>query len=435
MARPPDLERHIGYGGGQDEWAGPDYNPGDLTWPESARTFERMWRTEPQIATVVRTVSLPIIAASWHVEQGEASADVARGIAVDLGLPLTPGGPVPREAGIRPRSVWAGHLPLAVRMLVYGMSLSELVYRPVDERLRLAAIDYRPPTSIASFTRDPRGRVTHVVQHPPWWPGATGQPVRPMPVGTLLWYTHEPDGPSDLLGNSVLRAAYRPWRLKDRVTRLSAVAMERGIGSPVIAAPEGATQAEMDALSAMAQAYRGGELAGGAVPYGTVVHWPSADAAVLGQAVDYLRYYDTEIAKLLLAQHLELGSSREGSRALSGTFVSVMRSAWRSIRDQVARTATDHLIARSVELNYGVDEPAPALVATEPPAEVTDQAIEALQPFAEGEAPDDGPAQVDRLARQLQQIYLAVDKVVTAEEAREILNRGGAGLTGPGPVP
>lgn len=38
------------------------------------------------------------------------------------------------------------------------------------------------------------------------------------------------------------------------------------------------------------------------------------------------------------------------------------------------------------------------------------------------------------LAERIQKIYLGVGKVVTTEEAREILNRDGAGLTGPGPT-
>jgi hypothetical protein len=38
------------------------------------------------------------------------------------------------------------------------------------------------------------------------------------------------------------------------------------------------------------------------------------------------------------------------------------------------------------------------------------------------------------LTTMLQKIYLAVDKVITAEEARDILNRAGANLVGAGPV-
>lgn len=48
-------------------------------------------------------------------------------------------------------------------------------------------------------------------------------------------------------------------------------------------------------------------------------------------------------------------------------------------------------------------------------------------------APDGEKLNPTELATALQKIYLAVDTVVTADEAREILNRAGADLSGPGP--
>lgn len=44
-----------------------------------------------------------------------------------------------------------------------------------------------------------------------------------------------------------------------------------------------------------------------------------------------------------------------------------------------------------------------------------------------------GGASPEEIALMLQKIYLAVGVVITAEEAREIINRAGAGLTGPAP--
>lgn len=42
--------------------------------------------------------------------------------------------------------------------------------------------------------------------------------------------------------------------------------------------------------------------------------------------------------------------------------------------------------------------------------------------------------QTEELARMVQQVYLGVGKVITSDEARALLNRKGAGLTGPGPT-
>jgi HK97 family phage portal protein len=49
-------------------------------------------------------------------------------------------------------------------------------------------------------------------------------------------------------------------------------------------------------------------------------------------------------------------------------------------------------------------------------------------------AAEDGSASPDEIAVMLQKIYLAVGVVISPEEARAILNRAGAGLTGPAPA-
>lgn len=61
---------------------------------------------------------------------------------------------------------------------------------------------------------------------------------------------------------------------------------------------------------------------------------------------------------------------------------------------------------------------------------------EDLAPVEWGAVPDaDGPSAERNLAEMVQKIYLGVGKVVTADEAREILNRAGADLAIPGDLP
>ncbi len=58
------------------------------------------------------------------------------------------------------------------------------------------------------------------------------------------------------------------------------------------------------------------------------------------------------------------------------------------------------------------------------------RALEDLPPMATTDEPMSSRA----LAEAIQKIYLGVGAVITTDEAREILNRGGADLTGPGPT-
>jgi HK97 family phage portal protein len=64
------------------------------------------------------------------------------------------------------------------------------------------------------------------------------------------------------------------------------------------------------------------------------------------------------------------------------------------------------------------------------------RALEDQAPVAWGDdfaGDDSGPSEASHLAEIVQKIYLGVGIVITAEEAREILNRDGAGLTGKAP--
>jgi HK97 family phage portal protein len=72
------------------------------------------------------------------------------------------------------------------------------------------------------------------------------------------------------------------------------------------------------------------------------------------------------------------------------------------------------------------------------------RALEEMDPLPDGQGAtfyrpgnivpvDEDDTSTAEIARMLQQVYLAVGKVITVEEARELLNREGAGLTGSGP--
>lgn len=64
-------------------------------------------------------------------------------------------------------------------------------------------------------------------------------------------------------------------------------------------------------------------------------------------------------------------------------------------------------------------------------------AYRAAKRFSEDDAPDEGlnVSAAERIAKLAQQLYLAVGTLLTADEARAILEAAGAGLTGPGPQP
>jgi hypothetical protein len=113
----------------------------------------------------------------------------------------------------------------------------------------------------------------------------------------------------------------------------------------------------------MAQAWRAGEDAGSAVPHeadlilrGVEGDLPDADAPI--------RYHDEQIARAVLAHFLNLGT-QTGSWALGSTFADFFTLSLQTLAQAIADVATQHIVEDLVDLNWGADEPAPAIVFDE----------------------------------------------------------------------
>jgi phage gp29-like protein len=83
---------------------------------------------------------------------------------------------------------------------------------------------------------------------------------------------------------------------------------------------------------------------------------PDADPAI--------RYHDEQIARAVLAHFLNLGT-QTGSWALGTTFADFFTLSLQTLAQQIADTATQHIIEDLVDANFGENEPAPRLVFDE----------------------------------------------------------------------
>jgi hypothetical protein len=84
---------------------------------------------------------------------------------------------------------------------------------------------------------------------------------------------------------------------------------------------------------------------------------------VSGTTVDPLpviAYHDQAVSKAMLAMFLDLGHDT-GARSLGDTFVDFFTASLQAVADQIAETATEHIIRDLVEENFGPDEPYPVL--------------------------------------------------------------------------
>ncbi|WPO87859.1 DUF935 domain-containing protein [Herbiconiux sp. KACC 21604] len=371
-------------------------NP-DLQWPNSLDVFDRMRREDPQVKSVLRAVTLPILRTEWSIDGSGCRDEVTREIANNLGLPIK-GQSFVAPLRSKGRFSWKEHLRLALLELPYGHSFFEQVYDQSDGQTRLAKLAWRPPRTIADIDVSRDGGLSAIEQY-----GYTGHSNVRIPVDRLVAYVNEREG-ANWLGESLLRSAYKMWVLKDRVLRIQALTAERnGLGMPVYTAPtppeSGTFEEQVKFLDAqiaeglkLVQQARAGDAAGVSVANGATFKFEG----VVGDLPDTdkpIRYYDEQIARAVLAHFLNLGTET-GSWALGSTFANFFTDSLNAVAQHIAEVTNQHVIEDLVDFNWGPTEPAPRIVpaAIGEQQPVTAEAIKAL--IESGAVEPDEPLEV-----------------------------------------
>ncbi|MFI8593739.1 DUF935 family protein [Microbacterium sp. NPDC078428] len=451
----------IGWGGLVAETH--ETNP-DLMWPASIDVFDRMRREDPQVKSVLRAVMLPIMRTDWVLDGTGCRDEVTEHVAADLGIPIK-GLPVTAPLRTKGRFSWKEHLRLALLELVYGHSFFEQVYSiDMVGRAHIAKLAWRPPRTISDIEVAADGGLVAVQQM-----GIPGRGSVRIPVDRLVAYVNEREG-ANWVGESLLRAAYKMFVLKDRLLRIQALTAERnGLGLPVYISgqpPEGGSFEETVAWLdeqiekglGIAKGARAGDAAGVSLPFGATLKFVGVEGR-LPDTDAPIRYYDEQIARAVLAHFLNLGTET-GSWALGSTFANFFTDSLNAVAQHIADVVNQHVIEDLVDLNWGETEPAPRIVpaAIGEQQPVTAEAIRALidsgavtvdapleawlrekygmpvKADSEPDGVDEAAARARSAAETAQKVYLATDKVpLTQAEARELIRLSGAELTGDGP--
>lgn len=347
----------------------------ELAWPHSIRVFEKMSRTDTQVGSVLKAVTLPIRATPWRIDPDGASPEVANYIAAQLNLPLTEGkAPTPLRS--RHRFSWSRHLPQALRCLALGANYFEQVVTvtpdrtaPNGYRVDLRKLAPRPARTLHDILVARDGGLIGIEQSPPAQvfglrskEAATvrsGDPVF-IPVSRLVAYVHELED-SDWAGTSILRTAYKNWLLKERLLRIETMAIDRnGVGIPDYEAPDGATKQDLVKGKEMANAYRAGDQSGMSRPFGSKFTLRGVQGLLM-PARPAIEYHDAQIGRAALAHFLNLDGAG-GSYALASTQADLFITSLSATAEEVRSTAQAHLVEDLVDWQFGPDEPAPKLV-------------------------------------------------------------------------
>jgi hypothetical protein len=337
----------------------------ELAWPASVAIFDRMLKDE-KIREVINALVWPIRGARWRLDPNGARDEVVKACSTDFDLPVLGSKDDQPKRRVRGRFSWNDHLRHALLSLSYGHMPFEQVYNIVNGQARLAKLAPRMPQTLSAIRVARDGGLIGIEQWPtglptngPSWT-SSGQPIT-IPVDRLVMYCHEREG-GGWQGQSILRAAYRSWLLKDRTLRVHAMTIERaGLPTPIGKGAPGMTQTQLDQLAQAARDMRAGETAGAGLPYGADLGFVGIKGT-LPDTLAFLKWLDEGIAGLVLAEFLKLGSSETGSRAVGEVFLDLFQQASDSVTTEIADTATAHGLEDYVDLNWGEDEQAPRVV-------------------------------------------------------------------------
>lgn len=293
----------------------------ELRGSNAYRVFNRMRMSDPKVAGLRFAQSLPLLRASVVIEPADAKDKDAVAKAELVTRLLVDDFP------------WRAFLADTTLALDYGFAAFEIVWRIEDgeARCRLA---YRPSASIAAndiFIID--GKIDRVIQRP------QGGGQCEIPGDRLLWFAHCKEG-DDFRGRSILRPMYKPWKLKQEIEVQLAVLIGKMGGVPVFT-EHGTLDAETQATLDEAGASFG-------IASGAFVRKPEdvdlellASNAKVGEVLEAIKYWDSQLTSVAQAQVLDLGVNHTGSRALGTTMLDMFSDslqAQASYREDVLNT-------------------------------------------------------------------------------------------------
>lgn len=316
------------------------------------RIYDQMRFSDPKVAGLRFAQNLPLLRASATIEPAEGGAPNAKGVIEN------------KDAAAKAELVqrlliddfpWRAFVADTSLAMDYGFAAFEIVWRIENGEVRFR-LGLRPASSIATsdiYLKD--GAVDHIIQRPQ--SGGTYE----IPGDRLLWFAHCKEG-DDFRGRSILRPMYKPWKLKQEIEVQLAVLIGKMGGVPVFTENTNLDAATQDMIDEAGESFG---IAAGAfmrIPEDVTVELLASNAKV-GEVLDAIKYWDTQLTSVAQAQVLDLGVGQVGSRALGTTMLDMFNDsiqAQASYREDVIN-AKGSLIHQLVDYNFPTDDNLPAL--------------------------------------------------------------------------
>lgn len=322
-----------------------------LVFPRSAHTFAKMLREDAQVTAIFRAVSLPIRRANWQLDANGAPPEIVSHVAEDLRLRVRgddPHKPLAPRAG---RVSWEKHLEQALYALVFGHMFFEQVYEVGrDGREHLRKLAPRWPGTLTKINVADDGGLESIEQSASGVGKRSDSPK--IPVSRLVAYCFDDMG-GLWHGRSILRPAYKNWKIKDELLRLELNTLDRnGMGVPVYTGsdmtndPEG----DLERGQEIVEGFRSGETAGASIPFGAKLDVKGTSGQLISPR-EAIAYHDNMMARSVMAHVLNL-DGKGGAYALASTQNDLLVQSLQTMAEWVQDVATQHVVEDLVRVAF-----------------------------------------------------------------------------------
>ena len=333
-----------------------EYNE-DFYWKDAVALYEQMVRNDAQIFAVTQLLELPIRRATWSIEPAsddphdkEIAAFVETSLFHDMRYETSSGRVLTQK--------WDDILRHILMMLRFGFMPFEVVWRIEDGWVKWARWTPLLPRTIWRWWIGQDNELVGVQQ---WtFKDYTYQFVD-IPADKLLLFVHRQEG-NNYEGVSVLRSAYKHWYYKDNYYKIEAIDIERNsVAIPVLYLPENFTDTDVANAQTIMANMRANEQMGVTLPPGWQIEYIRNMQRTTAQVQPSIQHHDVMIARNVLGQFLNLGSTEVGAYNLNASQMAMFLAALQAECEYIEDVINADAIPKLVDYNFDGVENYPRL--------------------------------------------------------------------------
>jgi hypothetical protein len=323
----------------------------ELRGTKGAAVYREMSDNDPTVGAIIFAISMLLRQAKWDFKAADDSAEAedAKSFCEDVFKKMK-----------RPIE---DVMDEVCTMFAYGYAPMEIVWsRRDDGNIGIASISLRNQITVAKWEMDEGDGSIDGLWQQPWSGPQVFIPIEKMLLFRTSVAKNNPEG------RSLLRNAYRPWKMKKRIEDIEGVGVERDLaGLPVAKIPGRFFSADADnddkavlaSYKSLVRNVRNDRQQGVVLPSdtdskGNALYTFELLGSAGSRAIDTSKIvdrYDRQIATSVLADFIFLGQQSVGSFALSSDKTALFANAVGGFLKAIAAVFNRHLWPRCWELN------------------------------------------------------------------------------------